>query len=53
MDDGILFLTGVYNTPDALSSQWAGCEWDERTGRWIMYNLVEEAELVLKMDEKV
>lgn len=43
---------GAFNTPDAINSKIKGKEWDPRTQRWIFYNLKEEAELVLGMDEK-
>jgi len=43
---------GVYHTPLALAAMAKGWEWDERTRRWIVYNLPEEANLVLNMDEK-
>jgi len=43
---------GIYNTPDAINSKIKGKEWDSRTQRWIFYNLKEEADMVLGMDEK-
>jgi hypothetical protein len=36
---------------EAISAAIDGKEWDDATGRWILYNLVEEAKLVLEMDE--
>ena len=44
---------GIYNTPEAVMASAEGKEWDERTHKWIHYNLPEEAELVLKLDEQV
>jgi len=41
----------VVLTPQAIASKVQGKEWDPRTGRWVFYNLPEEADLVLRMDE--
>jgi len=43
---------GVFNTPSDIKSIVQGKEWDNRVHRWVMYNLIEEAQLVLSMDEK-
>jgi hypothetical protein len=36
---------------EAISAAIDGKEWDDASGRWILYNLEEEAKLVLEMDE--
>mmetsp|Transcript_22871 Transcript_22871/g.53530 ORF Transcript_22871/g.53530 Transcript_22871/m.53530 type:complete len:509 (+) Transcript_22871:96-1622(+) len=43
---------GVVHTPAAINGKVKGKEWDEKTGRYIFYDLPEEAELVLNLDEK-
>jgi len=49
---GLFQLTrGAINTPGAIAGNLQGKDYDERTGRWIFYDLREEAELVLQMDE--
>eukprot|EP00971_Amphidinium_carterae_P256053 5083823-Amphidinium_carterae.1 len=43
---------GVVHTPAAINGKCKGKEWDERTGRYIFYDLPEEADLVMGLDEK-
>eukprot|EP00611_Tribonema_gayanum_P031131 TRINITY_DN888_c0_g1_i1.p1 TRINITY_DN888_c0_g1~~TRINITY_DN888_c0_g1_i1.p1 ORF type:complete len:566 (-),score=225.37 TRINITY_DN888_c0_g1_i1:475-2139(-) len=43
-------LRGVWNTGGAIAGTIEGKEWDEATGRWIVYNLDEEAAIVADMD---
>ncbi|KAG5182462.1 hypothetical protein JKP88DRAFT_348900 [Tribonema minus] len=43
-------LRGVWNTGGAIAGTIDGKEWDEATGRWIVYNLDEEAAIVADMD---
>lgn len=48
---GAQIARGVWNSWECVSAKVDGKEWDEVSGTWIFYNLVEEAELVLNMDE--
>jgi len=43
---------GAAHTPEAIKARVEGKEWDKRLRRWIIYNLTEEADLVLNMDEQ-
>eukprot|EP00611_Tribonema_gayanum_P000248 TRINITY_DN1017_c0_g2_i2.p1 TRINITY_DN1017_c0_g2~~TRINITY_DN1017_c0_g2_i2.p1 ORF type:complete len:619 (-),score=211.69 TRINITY_DN1017_c0_g2_i2:357-2213(-) len=48
---GVQMARGIWNTAEAISATKEGKEWDETSGKWILYNLPEEASLVLPMDE--
>ncbi|KAG5175831.1 X-domain of DnaJ-containing-domain-containing protein [Tribonema minus] len=48
---GVQMARGIWNTAEAISATKEGKEWDETSGKWILYNLPEEATLVLPMDE--
>ena len=41
---------GIVNTPEAVSASVEGKEWDDRTHKWIHYNLAEETEMLAQME---
>jgi hypothetical protein len=43
---------GVFNSADAMSEKRKGKEWDSDEREWVLYNLSDEAERILNMDEK-
>ena len=42
---------GLYNAPGAYKAQGEGMDWDDEKKEWYMYNLKEEAEDVMAVDE--
>ncbi|KAG8459179.1 hypothetical protein KFE25_005690 [Diacronema lutheri] len=46
------FCRGIGNTPTAVSAKSRGMQWDRETARWVYYNLKEEADKVLSVDEQ-
>jgi len=44
-------IRGAVHTPEAVKARLVGKEWDSRTHRWKIYNLIDEAGLVLQMTE--
>uniref|UniRef100_A0A7S3K2U7 J domain-containing protein n=1 Tax=Aureoumbra lagunensis TaxID=44058 RepID=A0A7S3K2U7_9STRA len=44
------FVEGVVNTPAAVEASNAGKEWDEREGKWILYDLKHEEREILNQD---
>ncbi len=44
-------MAGTINSCGAVAGAVQGKEYDEKTGRWIFYNLPEEAELVSRCHE--
>lgn len=46
------FFRGVGNTPKAVSAKSRGMQWDSESAEWVYYNLKEEADKVLSVDEK-
>lgn len=46
------FCRGIGNTPKAVTAKQRGMQWDREQAEWIYYNLKEEADKVLSVDEK-
>ncbi|KAG5180267.1 X-domain of DnaJ-containing-domain-containing protein [Tribonema minus] len=48
---GVQVVRGLAQTPSTIAGVVMHKEWDEKSGRWIVYNLQEEAKIALPMDE--